>query len=173
MLKLHAHPVRGCRSNTLAASQDIADSCSLLGRILRQAQCGLKESIILAKHYAGKNLGDACSIYNFSFSSYFLEQERYEGILNIAGHSPIPKFLFWGRKAVKGNLPVGMNDHLTKCISISEDQIKSDCANCRKEEGCSSFIRCSRCLGAWYCGKECQVQHWKAGHKIDCIKSKK
>ena len=27
-------------------------------------------------------------------------------------------------------------------------------------------------LGAWYCGNECQVQHRKAGHRIDCIQSK-
>ena len=30
-----------------------------------------------------------------------------------------------------------------------------------------------RCKAAWYCSKECQTQHWKAGHKIDCIKPTK
>ena len=27
---------------------------------------------------------------------------------------------------------------------------------------------CSGCHVAKYCGRECQVAHWKAGHKTDC-----
>lgn len=29
--------------------------------------------------------------------------------------------------------------------------------------------RCSRCQVAFYCGRECQVQHYKGGHKEECI----
>ena len=29
---------------------------------------------------------------------------------------------------------------------------------------------CGRCTGVWYCGRECQLGGWKAGHKIDCCK---
>jgi hypothetical protein len=87
--------------------------------------------------------------------------------------SPIPTFLFWGRRVIEGDLPMELKDNMTKSISDVEEHAKSHCANCRKEAGCSSFKRCMRCLGAWYCGKECQVQHWKAGHKIDCINKKK
>ena len=28
----------------------------------------------------------------------------------------------------------------------------------------------SICTGVWYCGRECQLGGWKAGHKIDCCK---
>eukprot|EP00984_Skeletonema_dohrnii_P009531 scaffold3649_cov102-Skeletonema_dohrnii-CCMP3373.AAC.10 len=56
-------------------------------------------------------------------------------------------------------------------ISMVESEAKSHCTNCRKEAGSSPLKRCIRCLGAWYCGKECQVQHWTAGDKFDCIKS--
>ncbi len=27
---------------------------------------------------------------------------------------------------------------------------------------------CARCGGAWYCGRACQVAHWRAGHKAEC-----
>ncbi len=27
---------------------------------------------------------------------------------------------------------------------------------------------CSRCGEAWYCGRECQVAHWREGHKAEC-----
>jgi len=101
--------------------------------------------------------------------SFLLKYELLEGIVDIPGHSPIPTFLFWGRRAMEGNLPVETKDFVTKCISNVEEQAKSRCANCRKEAGCSSSKRYVRYLGAWYYGKKCQVQHWKAGHKMDCV----
>ena len=27
---------------------------------------------------------------------------------------------------------------------------------------------CSNCTIKFYCGKECQVSHWKSGHKMEC-----
>mmetsp|Transcript_9266 Transcript_9266/g.14244 ORF Transcript_9266/g.14244 Transcript_9266/m.14244 type:complete len:316 (+) Transcript_9266:402-1349(+) len=154
---------------TLAASQGHSKSYTALGSLFIHAKCGLTQSLILAKHYAGKSLEDAYAVFNFSFASFLLRQERYEGIVDIPGHSPIPTFLFWGRRALEGDLPVEFKDIAIECISELENDIKSHCANCRKEAGCSSFKRCVRCLAAWYCGKECQVQHWKAGHKMDCV----
>ncbi|KAJ7752415.1 hypothetical protein DFH07DRAFT_521031 [Mycena maculata] len=44
------------------------------------------------------------------------------------------------------------------------------CKACGKEEHPDeiSLLRCSRCLGASYCGKECQMDAWNAGHKREC-----
>ncbi|KAJ7449995.1 hypothetical protein B0H11DRAFT_1743343, partial [Mycena galericulata] len=44
------------------------------------------------------------------------------------------------------------------------------CKACGKEEHPDkiSLLRCSRCLGASYCGKECQTNAWNAGHKREC-----
>ena len=51
----------------------------------------------------------------------------------------------------------------------------SHCANC--EKGAKYFSgklnACGKCKAVWYCGRDCQVQHWKAGHKTDCIKEEK
>ena len=160
---------------TLAASQGDPKACSLLGLHFLYADCGLTKSLILAKHYAEKSLEETdpealpTFAYNFSNALYHLSVERYERALTIPGYSPIPAILFWLRRALVGAyLPVGT---VAKFISMIETKEKSRCANCNiKAEG-SSLKRCIRCLGAWYCGKECQVQHWKAGHKFDCIKS--
>jgi hypothetical protein len=38
------------------------------------------------------------------------------------------------------------------------------CANC----GQAASNRCGRCKSVWYCSRECQVGHYKAGHKGAC-----
>ena len=46
------------------------------------------------------------------------------------------------------------------------------CANCGVAEtaGKVALKPCSRCKAVVYCGKECQLQHWKkaGGHKAEC-----
>ncbi|KAJ7123853.1 hypothetical protein C8R43DRAFT_42000 [Mycena crocata] len=44
------------------------------------------------------------------------------------------------------------------------------CKGCGNEEHPDklSLSRCSRCLGASYCGKECQTDAWNRGHKREC-----
>ena len=32
----------------------------------------------------------------------------------------------------------------------------------------AAMSKCSQCKHAHYCSKECQVTHWKAGHKAEC-----
>jgi len=152
---------------TLAASQGDPNACGKLGAYFINAGCSLTKSLVLAKHYSEKNAEDELSAYIFSLALFQLSNERYEGFLGIPGHSPIPTILFWARKAQESEL-LPIQGEATELISMVENKAKSHCANCRKEAEGSSFKRCVRCLGAWYCGKECQVQHWKAGHKIDC-----
>eukprot|EP00984_Skeletonema_dohrnii_P012348 scaffold4992_cov156-Skeletonema_dohrnii-CCMP3373.AAC.7 len=158
---------------TLAANNGNYKACSVLGAYFMTGECGLIKSLILAKHYCEKSLEDedvnGLSAYIFSSALLQLGHDRYEGIMEIPGHSPIPKALFWARKGLEDD-SFPLRDNLTFILSATENEVKSHCANCRKEAEGSSLKRCVRCLGAWYCGKECQVQHWKAGHKIDCIK---
>ncbi len=44
---------------------------------------------------------------------------------------------------------------------------KNSCVKCGKEDGLSA---CSRCKVTLYCSRECQVAHWKDGHKAECKK---
>ena len=54
--------------------------------------------------------------------------------------------------------------------SLAEIEVE-DCENCHKmqkvvESG--GMKRCGGCRAKLYCSKECQVQHWKRGHKKIC-----
>jgi hypothetical protein len=44
------------------------------------------------------------------------------------------------------------------------------CKNCQKSAlaSANSMKRCSGCKAVWYCSRECQVAHWKKGHKNYC-----
>ena len=45
------------------------------------------------------------------------------------------------------------------------------CAFCNTvKNGTSAKLQsCARCRAVWYCGRACQVAHWKAGHKHVCV----
>ncbi len=43
------------------------------------------------------------------------------------------------------------------------------CANLAGDsEAGLPLMKCSRCGGAWYCGRDCQAAHWREGHKGEC-----
>ncbi|KAK8816076.1 MYND-type zinc finger protein [Blastocystis sp. ATCC 50177/Nand II] len=42
-----------------------------------------------------------------------------------------------------------------------------NCGNTESKPG--EFKKCSRCKTACYCSKECQLEHWKNGHKKECV----
>ncbi|CED85337.1 Zinc finger, MYND-type [Phaffia rhodozyma] len=46
------------------------------------------------------------------------------------------------------------------------------CGKGSREEG-RNFQKCGVCYVPVYCGKKCQVDHWKNGHKAECEKAKK
>jgi uncharacterized protein len=43
-----------------------------------------------------------------------------------------------------------------------------ECANCGDNNVNTTFRACSRCRLSYYCGRECQVSHWKL-HKLVCV----
>ena len=47
------------------------------------------------------------------------------------------------------------------------DPSKKDCAYCETSE---AKLTCGKCKAAHYCSKACQKQHWKNGHKEECVK---
>jgi hypothetical protein len=49
---------------------------------------------------------------------------------------------------------------------------RRSCAACQKELGKMGGHQCSSCKVTVYCGRECQVAHWKKGHKAQCKKLK-
>mmetsp|Transcript_29182 Transcript_29182/g.64333 ORF Transcript_29182/g.64333 Transcript_29182/m.64333 type:complete len:186 (-) Transcript_29182:236-793(-) len=52
---------------------------------------------------------------------------------------------------------------------MADAEVKS-CGNCGATEMASAgtIKRCSGCEATWYCSRECQMAHWKKGHKYLC-----
>ena len=88
------------------------------------------------------------------------------------GHSKVVKFL--------GRLPrtlidaaVQFNDVRYTAKTLAADEKLSQWLDrpCSRP-GCGhrGKKKCARCQLARCCSRECQVAHWKAGHKSDCVR---
>lgn len=59
--------------------------------------------------------------------------------------------------------------------ALPENVRHKQCSNtyCTKtEENKGDFKKCGRCQRVSYCSRECQKEHWKAGHKVVCTEQK-
>ena len=52
---------------------------------------------------------------------------------------------------------------------MSSLQTANKCLQCAKP----AHSWCSGCCEAYYCSRECQVQHWKSFHKFECVRKRK
>ena len=80
-----------------------------------------------------------------------------------------------GHEPAKKALPLAEEDlrkQRQAAAPTSQPSSSLACANCGVAEAAGSvaFKACSRCKAVVYCGKECQMQHWKkaGGHKAVC-----
>eukprot|EP00980_Cylindrotheca_fusiformis_P022859 scaffold9857_cov127-Cylindrotheca_fusiformis.AAC.5 len=46
----------------------------------------------------------------------------------------------------------------------------SKCANCSKP--LTKILKCAKCEKVGYCNRKCQLEHWKGGHKQDCLRKR-
>ena len=115
--------------------------------------------------------GDASlsAMDHFALGLMYLSEDYYgEDIIWEPGHNPIPEALFWHRRSSRTEEPDA--DHP---LNRLERKIRGFCANCREDlpEGKQSC--CVECKAAYYCSRDCQMAHWKEGHKKDCAKKLK
>jgi hypothetical protein len=104
-----------------------------------------------------------------------LHKHRFFADFNIPGYSPVPRAMSLYRKSVKLgiNHPDEASQHSKGILEFLDTCLKSSCGNCgvdAKDIPEGKLKACERCRSAWYCGKECQTKHWKAGHKTDCVR---
>ncbi|MCL7026115.1 hypothetical protein MKW94_003246, partial [Papaver nudicaule] len=55
------------------------------------------------------------------------------------------------------------NNSSNQIITITRT-VRDCCSVC----GNPANSRCSRCKSIRYCSRDCQIQHWRAGHKLEC-----
>jgi hypothetical protein len=61
----------------------------------------------------------------------------------------------------------GVHTHLGPSLEMFIVQ----CGHCHKEQGNqTTFSSCAACRSVVYCSRECQKNHWAAGHKRLCRK---
>lgn len=74
-------------------------------------------------------------------------------------------------KLKSGEFLHGQRD-IKKIQKLERDFMTShlSCGGCGKKQNAENvLLKCSRCGLVYYCDKNCQKKHWKAGHKKECI----
>jgi len=111
-----------------------------------------------------------------------------ENLLNVAmqtfgdeyylspGINVMPEVLYWERQCIAAGgcdrANVDAQSKAAKFVDWFETtQLKRACSYCRKPPQAEDqrLKSCTRCKAVAYCGKECQREHWKLGHKVDCF----
>jgi TPR repeat protein len=152
--------------------QQFASNASHVCRMLGYAYLegtGCNQSFVRAKYYLegamkkGKVDGDV--YYLLATTMIKLADKQFKGF-DIAGYSSTPVIFHLMRQAAQ----LGCSYAKVMLLDMEKDH-KSCCVYCHLEESkCSHKLKaCSRCKAIWYCGENCQQEHWKLGHKIDCV----
>lgn len=87
------------------------------------------------------------------------------------GQHPVPTRFFTPRSAWQEEFETEVGGLLQRS-SAQQDQhyrelvSQSCCTFCRKVS--VGLKQCSACKTAQYCSRECQVRHWRAGHRQEC-----
>jgi Zn finger protein HypA/HybF involved in hydrogenase expression len=78
----------------------------------------------------------------------------------------MPEVFFWIQRAVNN----GSLAAQTKLKTL-ETEVRMMCGCCSNlaREGVTVKL-CAQCKAVGYCSRDCQVKHWKMGHKVDCAK---
>ena len=158
----------GCAGNT---DDDIISAAANLGSHYYNGTGGLTKNLFRAKSYLEEAV----------LPEYRREEDLYlagclvelhhnvfgRGDDCIPGYSPIPRALALFKKSAE---KMSEGHAVAKMLKQIETSAKAACANCGKAAG--HLKTCVKCTCTWYCSKDCQVQHWKAGggHKTDCVK---
>lgn len=112
----------------------------VLGALFFYGEGGMKQSWYLAKHYLqiAANNGDPFAYFQLAQALIHESQSIYDGNLFIPGFSPVPKALYWARKAFdEKNVKVFISDQqaiapLRQFTQQLESEVKRCCANCNR-----------------------------------------
>jgi len=133
----------------------------------------VEESWDLAIPYFERAAKNGRADAQFALSQALMQQAKKLFMSwEIPGKSPVPRAMYWARRAVatessSASSPSsdGLAQHyLTQMINL----MKTRCAGCDAIDEDGFDKKCSRCKASFYCSRECQKNHWRAGHKIDC-----
>lgn len=159
-----------CRSTT--HDTNTLHPAALLGKLFYLGGGGLEKNLYLARFYL--EVSEKCSSGNMTnhliLAKTLLElsEKNYGTRHPPAGYSSIPRVLYLLSKSIDRDEDTSIAQEL-----IKELEIQNKCANCGREAESmptKKLKQCAVCEAVSYCSRECQVKHWKDGHKSDCVK---
>ena len=103
--------------------------------------------------------------HKYSLNLLSLLQQNLDGYVDVVGESRVPEILYWNGKAID----VGSySQQDLEMANMLHSLGKQQCILCKRRS--KDLKRCTKCKWASYCGRECQLSHWKEGHKAECKK---
>lgn len=97
--------------------------------------------------------------------SAIIHQRSYWNLETFPGYSVEPLKVLIQRRLMKDHPSVMKAEPSYMCPSIWTRV----CAHCGLSQGNAIKLKkCAHCKAFSYCSRECQLKHWKAGHKVDC-----
>ena len=143
-----------------------------LGKFFYNGVGGLEKNLYIAKFYLelAEKFSNGNTTNHLILAKTLLElsEKNYGTRHPPAGYSSIPRVLHLLNKAIDRDEDISESQEL-----IKELEIHKKCANCGREaESMHSkkLKQCAVCEAVSYCSRDCQVKHWKDGHKKDCVK---
>jgi TPR repeat protein len=110
------------------------------------------------------NNGNMVGMANYAVNLMQITKMQNSGEGDLVGKSIIPEVLYWARKSKAAGF-----EEAETLIRLIETHVSRVCAHCKSILPLSEPLKCARCKAAYYCGKNCQLQHWKRGHQWDCM----
>lgn len=175
----------GLRWLTIAAHGGNSKAHSMLASLYINAfgkQSPVKKNIFRAKYWASQSPQDGASQILLAQTLLVLASQSYDGSYNRVGYNPIPKVSFilhrvaataakdLAESKVKDSSilqKTNNKENATKMLENLHNQLLMSCACCKKKN--LPLKQCGRCHAAYYCSKDCIAQHWRMGHKKDCL----
>ena len=165
---------------TFAAHHDVVEAQVMIGLDYMGgsqpgSELGLPMSLERAKYWLQKTVHEDAQVLRqlrctgvyskYALTLLGLLQQNLDGHVDVAGESRVPEILYWHEKAVDvGNCTQQDLEMANMMHSLGKQQ----CALCKRRS--KDLKRCKKYKWASYCGRECQLNHWKEGHKAECKK---
>lgn len=157
-----------CRST----NHDTIHPAELLGKFFYLGVGGLEKNLYLARFYleVSEKFSSGNMTNHLILAKTLLElsEKNYGTRHPPAGYSSIPRVLYLLSKSIDHD-----EDNPVAQELVKELEIQNKCANCCREAESTptkKLKQCAVCEAVSYCSRDCQVKHWKDGHKSDCVK---
>ena len=166
--------------------QDNAEAVKWFHRAAEQGYAGAQYNLGVTYdkgHGVQQNYAEAVNWFSKAAEQGYAEAQYKLGVMYANGESiqqDFSKAVFWFEKAASqghGEAKLGLEQvrlFQARASSAGPPVSSGDaqgvcCAHCAVQNLSGTSLKlCARCGIVSYCGRDCQIAHWKAGHKKSC-----